>query len=271
MKTEAGEPKRRLNYDALVAAIRQIHEQAQAGAAGAVNRHLVLRNWFIGAYVVEYEQNGEDRATYGGRLLKRLAEDLRRKDVGGTSPDMLERMRLFYAFYPQVGGSISAPTARKFGAALAGRGPRNAFSDVLEPIRSAISAPPVRKSATRRPPPLNVKDVTRLSWTHLVELVRIADPWKRAFYENECLAGNWSKRQLQRQIGSLLYERTGLSTDKKAVINRGREQAAEAPSDLADLIRDPYILEFAGLAQKPHYAESDLETALLDHLGAVSK
>ena len=53
--------------------------------------------------------------------------------------------------------------------------------------------------------------VLRFTWTHLADLVRIDDPWKRAFYEIECLNGNWSKRQLQRQIGSLLYERTGLS------------------------------------------------------------
>jgi hypothetical protein len=63
------------------------------------------------------------------------------------------------------------------------------------------------------------------------------------FYENECLKANWSKRQLQRQIGSLLYERTGLSIDKKAVIERARQQAAEAPADIAELIRDPYVLE----------------------------
>jgi len=90
-----------------------------------------------------------------------------------------------------------------------------------------------------------------------IELIRLDDPWKRAFYENECLKGNWSVRQLQRQIGSLLYERTALSTDKQAV---------EAPSLIADLIRDPYILEFTGLAQKAHYPEKELETALLDHL-----
>jgi predicted nuclease of restriction endonuclease-like (RecB) superfamily len=73
-------------------------------------------------------------------------------------------------------------------------------------------------------------------------------------------------RDLQRQIGSLLYERTGLSTDKRAVLEHARQQALETPGQIADLIRDPYILEFVGLAEKPHYLEKDLETALLDHL-----
>ena len=104
------------------------------------------------------------------------------------------------------------------------------------------------------------------AWTHLIDLLAIADPWQRAFYENECLKGNWSKRQLQRQIGSLLYERTGLSTDKHAVIEHARQQAIKVPDQIADLIRDPYVLEFNGLAEKPHYLERDLEKALLDHV-----
>jgi predicted nuclease of restriction endonuclease-like (RecB) superfamily len=128
---------------------------------------------------------------------------------------------------------------------------------------SGVSTP--SEPCPPKPPP---ELVLRFSWTHLIELVRIEDPWKRAFYENECLRGNWSVRQLQRQVGSLLYERTGLSTDKRAVIEYGRDQAAEPPLGVADLIRDPYVLEFTGLVRKPHHQESDLETALLDHLQA---
>jgi predicted nuclease of restriction endonuclease-like (RecB) superfamily len=129
-----------------------------------------------------------------------------------------------------------------------------------------ISAPAVRKSSERTPPPLPVEKLLELSWTHLADLIRLDDPWKRAFYENECLKGQWSKRQLQRQIGSLLYERSGLSTDKEAVIERARQQAIQSPGQIADLIRDPYILEFTGLTERPFYLEADLEKALLDHL-----
>jgi predicted nuclease of restriction endonuclease-like (RecB) superfamily len=117
------------------------------------------------------------------------------------------------------------------------------------------------------PAPLPAASVLRFSWTHLIELVRLEDPWKRAFYENESLRGNWSKRQLQRQIETLLYERTGLSANKRAVIGRARTQAAAAPAEkVEELVRDPYVLEFAGLPERPEYSEEDLETALLDHL-----
>jgi predicted nuclease of restriction endonuclease-like (RecB) superfamily len=125
-----------------------------------------------------------------------------------------------------------------------------------------------RKSSDRALPPLPADAVFRLSWSHLVELVRLDDPWKRAFYENEALHGSWSVRELQRQIGSLLYERTGLSTDKRAVIAAARIEGDSTKPALRDLLRDPYVLEFTGLAERPHYRESDLEAALLDHLQA---
>jgi len=136
----------------------------------------------------------------------------------------------------------------------------------LKPIgtaQSEISAPLVRKSR-RTPPDLPPTVILRYSWTHLIEFLSINDPWKRAFYENECLKGNWSKRQLQRQIGSLLYERTGLSKDKAAVVRRAHRP--ESSVEVADLLRDPYVLEFTGLGERPEYTESDLERALLDHL-----
>ena len=69
---------------------------------------------------------------------------------------------------------------------------------------------------------------------------------------------------MQRQIGSLLFERTGLSKNKTAVVKRAQRQ--ESPQTIEDLIRDPYVLEFTGLAELPEYTESDLETALLNHL-----
>jgi predicted nuclease of restriction endonuclease-like (RecB) superfamily len=115
-------------------------------------------------------------------------------------------------------------------------------------------------------PALPPEHLLRLSWTHFIELIRIDDPLKRAFYEVQCLQGNWSIHQLQRQIGSLLYERTGLSTDKESVIGRAASQ--DFPPSITTLPRDPYVLEFAGLAERPSYSEADLESALLDHLQA---
>src|SRR6266404_1913765 len=98
-----------MKYQQLVKAIDSASRQLLGRAAAVVNQSLVIRNWLIGAYIVEFEQNGEDRAKYGVRLLPRLAADLKKREISGASPDMLERMRQFYFAYPQLGSGISAP------------------------------------------------------------------------------------------------------------------------------------------------------------------
>src|SRR5437762_12660903 len=104
-----------MKYTQLVKVIDSASQQLLGRAAAAVNQSLVIRNWLIGAYIVEFEQNGEDRARYGEMLLARLSCDLRQRGVKGASRDMLERMRTFSACYPQVGEWISASVMRKCG------------------------------------------------------------------------------------------------------------------------------------------------------------
>ena len=245
-----------MNYSHLLSSVGQVHQAAQRTALGALNKLHVLRNWTVGCLIVEFEQHGEDRAAYGEKMLKKLCADLDAGGMTGLGLSTLKGCRTFYRLYPQIG----QPAVGQFNALLAG----------LEKGQPLVGLLPVANdtapSSDRFPTPLPAAKVLELSWSHLLEFIRLDDPWKRAFYENECLKGNWSKRQLQRQIGSLLYDRTALSTDKETVINHARQQAAEAPLLIADLIRDPYVLEFTGLAEKSHYLEKDLEKALLDHL-----
>jgi predicted nuclease of restriction endonuclease-like (RecB) superfamily len=106
--------------------------------------------------------------------------------------------------------------------------------------------------------------IQKLTFSHFVELLRLDDPLQRAFYEMECVKGVWSVRELKRQIGSLLFERLGLSTDKEKLLRLTAEEVT--PFLPADIIKDPYIFEFLGLAPKEVFREKDLETALLDHL-----
>jgi predicted nuclease of restriction endonuclease-like (RecB) superfamily len=103
-----------------------------------------------------------------------------------------------------------------------------------------------------------------LPWTHFIELLRMEDRLKRAFYEIETLKNRWSVRELKRQIDSLLYERVGLSRDKEGVLALAKE--GELISSPAELVRDPYVFEFLGLKKEGLYTEADLERGLLDHL-----
>jgi len=104
----------------------------------------------------------------------------------------------------------------------------------------------------------------RLSYTHLELLAALADPLKRAFYEVECIRGNWSVRALKRQIATLYFERSGLSRNKEKLAALAHAAAEQAEPRLA--IRDPYVFEFLGLRPQEAVSESDLEDALLDKL-----
>lgn len=287
------------DYAGLLKAIESVNLQMVGRAAAVVNQALVIRNWLIGAYLVEYEQGGADRAKYGAKLLETLAKDLEKRGLKGLNLRSLRNCRSLYVCYPQIRQPlvaeltsdlplprIPAPQESEVVPALLGNDSVTSGYGIRQPLvaefktstlvkRIPGSVSPelgdaesssrlMRNSAETLPTPLTAETVLRLSWTQLLEFIRIDDPWKRAFYENECLRGHWSKRQLQRQIESLLYERTGLSTNKKAVVERARRQ--EPLESIADVLRDPYILEFTGLAERTEYSEDELETALLDHL-----
>lgn len=252
-----------MHYQAIVNDIAELDTAAQDEAVRAVNHLLTVRNWLIGAHIVEFEQHGEDRAAYGERLLPQLARDLRRQGSQGLSLSNLKSYRQFALCYP---GFQKSQTLSGFFASVEKRAHLPAAA---EENSQALSRR--LRSMSSRSAPLEWQDgayheqlLRRLSWSQFVALIRLEDPLKRAFYELECLKSRWSVRELERQIDSLLYERVGLSKDKEAVLalaQRGR--LTETP---AALIREPYVLEFLGLPEKSSYSESSLETALLEHL-----
>jgi predicted nuclease of restriction endonuclease-like (RecB) superfamily len=105
-----------------------------------------------------------------------------------------------------------------------------------------------------------------LSWTHYRTLLRVESVEARAFYEIEAFQNNWSARELDRQINSLLYERLALSRDKKGLMRlatKGQEIARPI-----DVFKDPVVIEFLGLPESPRLVESELEEALIDNLQA---
>ena len=250
-----------MKYLDLVKTLDGASRQLFGRAAAVVNQALLLRNWLTGAYIIEFEQHGEDRASYGTRLVDCLAQDLAGRDVKGVSPTNLRLCREFYRAYPQMGEGLHDLLPAALAQAI--QQTLSVESTSRRGGRRTIQQTPSVKS-TRGRLILAPNLLFQFSWSKIIELLRLDDPLKRAFYENECLKGNWSVRQLQRQIGSLLYERTGLSTNQRTLVARAHSQEPQQAID--DLIRDPYILEFTGLAGRPEYTESDLESALLNHL-----
>ncbi|MBP7867805.1 MAG: DUF1016 family protein [Acidobacteria bacterium] len=264
-RRETGESRdERLDFGVLVDAIRRAHEHCATQASRTVNVNLTLRNWLIGAYIREYEQNGADRATYGDALMDKLAERLKNNGINDLAVRTLRQCRQFYAVYPMIRQTPSADSLH----ALLPTPIWRTLSAKCAPANSAglaVKVPAgIRESSSAESGVPPEKLLTALSFSHFAELIAIDDPLKRAFYEIECLRGNWSVRQLRRQIATLYFERSGLSTDKEKLAAMVRAGAETAEPGLA--IRDPYVFEFLGLKAKDAVEESDLEAALVANL-----
>jgi predicted nuclease of restriction endonuclease-like (RecB) superfamily len=237
-----------LSFERLVAVIGQAHADLAAQASRAVNASLTLRNWLIGFHIEEYERRGVDRQQYGEKLLDRLSESLNQKGLSRCDRRELYRYRQFYLTYPQIVEALPPQSASHLGGAAPGLTGGNRIVESATP-QSRIDGQTL---------------LARLSFTHFAELIAVEDDTKRAFYEAECLRGNWSVRELKRQVASLYYERSGLSTDKQrlaALAQTGVETASPALT-----IRDPYVFEFLGLKPQDVMGESHLEDQLLDKL-----
>jgi len=268
------------NFNELIDNVYQTHCLLQLNAQKAVNLNLTMRNWLIGCYIVEFEQNGEDRAKYGSQLLEEIARNVKIKGLKGLSLRTLRNCRMFYMTYPQIRQSVTAEFQYDNSEGIKSIVPKKSrirqsltaelqtVDNQINTIRGALTPELVIQQIASAelpeeyPIPSDVL-LSRLSFTHFVELLRKDDPLERLFYEVETIKNNWSVRELERAINTALYVRTGLSKDKEAVIRKFKNQK---PVQCLDVIRDPYFLEFLGLEERPTYNESELEQAILNHL-----
>lgn len=244
------------NFDALVALCRQTHEHFQGTVARAANTALAARNWLYGWYIVEYEQKGADRAEYGERLIERLSARLNPLGIRGASKTRLKLYRLFYLQYRQIG-----PTAPDLSRILL-----VANGLKIGPTASDQSTGGVSVFPVNIPQALSAEFAAafRIGWSHYVELLMIDNPDERCFYEIEVAQNGWGVRELKRQIASSLYERLALSRDKDEIRRLARE--GQVVQKAADLIKNPLVLEFLDLEEKPAYSEHELETAIIDKI-----
>ncbi|MCI0378777.1 MAG: PDDEXK nuclease domain-containing protein [Gemmataceae bacterium] len=233
------------DYDQVLEGVVHILEQARRASARAVNAFITSTYWEIGRRIVEYQQGGTDRAEYGSRLLKRLANDLTSRFGRGFSERNLEYMRLFYLGWPIPQTSSAELPSPGISQTLSAKSPSEQ--------RRSLQAGALSRHA-RFP----------LPWSHYVLLLKVEKPQAREYYEAEALRNGWTVRQLDRQITTLFYERTLASRNKAAMLKKG---AVAKPGEILtpeEEIKDPLILEFLGL--KDEYSESDLEEALIRQL-----
>lgn len=230
--------------------IAVIIEAARGHVARTVNTAMVHTYWHVGREIVEVDQHGAERAAYGEGLMKRLAEHLSTKFGKGFSLAGLKRMKQFYLAFPR-GSALADASDRRGSTALS----LSAGADTAEKGAAALSLSPANPALLF--PPM-------LAWSHYLMLLRVTRPEARSFYEIEAAREGWSVRQLERQIASLLFERLAMNKNQEEILalaRRGQEVAVPG-----DVIRDPFVLEFLDLKEKPTALERDLEQAIIDRL-----
>ena len=242
------------SFNDLASIIQSTHDAAQSSAVRAINRMQTMRNWLIGYYIVEFEQHGKDRAEYGTQLLKKLEERVNRKGLNVT---LFQTSRNFYSLYPQMGGlfvpnEIYSTLSNKLGT------DSSFISELADNKTNAICATASHKLQTS---PEMI--VSRLSFSHLREIMSVDDPLARYFYEQECIKCTWSVRELRRQISTNLYFRAGISANPEKMLSLPSVQGHDSA---ALQIRQPFTFEFLGLKAQETVDEHNLEDALIIHL-----
>jgi predicted nuclease of restriction endonuclease-like (RecB) superfamily len=226
------------NYEAIRAGIAELLQTARQMAARSVNSLMTASYWEIGRRIVRFEQRGETRAEYGEQLIEQLAADLSQQFGRGFGRANLRQMRAFYLAWPE----------QKIRQTVSGKSSKPLSVNEIE-----APSPSIVALSTAFP----------LPWSAYVRLLAVKKPEARQFYETEALGSGWSVRQLDRQIQSQFYERTCLSKNKAALLEKAAhaEPGAVTPEEA---IKDPFILEFLDL--KDEYSESELEEALVGRL-----
>ncbi len=237
--------------DALSDRIAKLMAEARNKVATAVNTAMVYTYYEIGRYIIEDEQEGEYRAKYGKQVLVELSARLTEKLGKGWSAEHLRLIRNFYLVYSSS----------------------KIQNTVLEiQTNSVITDYEIQTNPKIQNTVLEIQTENgnhwlpnfTLPWSHYLVLMRVDNPEARSFYEIEAQKQQWSVRQLQRQIGSSLYERLALSRNKDEIMRLAREgQTIEKSSDI---IKDPLVLDFMGLKPDASYTETAIESAIIDKL-----
>ena len=228
-----------IRADKLAKRIEALVVEARQKIASTANVAMVYTYFEVGRYIIEDEQGGKLRAEYGKGILKGVSARLTASLGKGWSVENLTAMRKFYVLYSK---SVTSGY------------------DIQE---TEIPTTGLEIQIENRNHRLRNHQFV-LTWSHYLILTHVSNPEARRFYEIEAYKQQWSKRQLQRQIGSGLYERLALSRDKDEVMRLATEgQVVEKP---ADIIKDPLVLEFCGLKPEASYSETDLESAIINRL-----
>lgn len=197
------------DFNQLIDNIYQTHSALQENAKRVINQNLTIRNWLVGCYIIEYEQNGKDRAEYGAKLLDELAKKLKTKGLKGLRSRELNTCRRFYTTYPQIWRTLSAKLQENDNHTIP------VISKDIDTIDILRTMSAKSDNEFEIAPELLL---SRLSYSHFIELLQHDDPLERLFYEVETIKNNWSVRELER-VRHCMFEPVYLRIKSQSSVN----------------------------------------------------
>ena len=249
--------KKSRSFKHLLELCRTTNVMLQMKAARSIDISLVVRNWLFGWYIVEFEKGNAGRAEiYGKDLINSLSAELKRIGIKGVSPTNIRKFREFYEAYSEhyLTDRMGEQSSKRL---IYTRKIQQTVS-VESFEKLAKNSGIVEKLANR------LVTAFGLGWSHYIVLLTLDNAQERRFYEIEAINCCWSVRELERQIAGSLYERLALSRDKNEV--RRLAEKGLVVEKVADIVKNPLILEFLELEREKSYSESELESAIIDKL-----
>ena len=223
--------------------IKAIVYTAKQKAYQAADLYQVVSNWLVGRRIVEQEQHGQERAQYGKHIVELASEALTAEFGKGYSVVNIKSFRKFYLTFNNllIGQTVSDQSEN--GLTIKGQ----SVSAELELAKILPS---------------------NLSWSHYERLMRIKNEDERDWYMREAAGESWSVRTLNRNIGSQYYHRLLQTPESKRgeVIDEMKRLTADYQKDRHKFLRNPVVAEFLGFSQDAAYSETNLESAIIDHL-----
>ena len=223
--------------------IKAIVYTAKQKAYQAADIYQVVSNWLVGRRIVEQEQHGQERAQYGKHIVELASEALTAEFGKGYSVVNIKSFRKFYLTFNNL---------------LIGQTPSAQSGNDLTIKGQSVSAE--LELAKMLP--------SNLSWSHYERLMRIKNEDERDWYMREAAQENWGVRTLNRNIGSQYYHRLLQTPESKRgeVIDEMQRLTADYQKDRHKFLRNPVVAEFLGFSQDAAYSETNLESAIIDHL-----
>ena len=223
--------------------IKAIVYTAKQKAYQAADIYQVVSNWLVGRRIVEQEQHGQERAQYGKHIVELASEALTAEFGKGYSVVNIKSFRKFYLTFNNL---------------LIGQTPSAQSENGLTIKGQSVSAE--LELAKMLP--------SNLSWSHYERLMRIKNEDERDWYMREAAGESWSVRTLNRNIGSQYYHRLLQTPESKRgeVIHEMQRLTTDYQKDRHKFLRNPVVAEFLGFSQDAAYSETNLESAIIDHL-----